>query len=138
MPDPKTILIVDDESSTRVIISRVLKDRNFQLLQAENGQKALEILEGGQKIDLILLDVTMPGMNGYEVLSKMAEKGLNKDLYVIMLSGLTTSPDIMKGYNVGAHYYITKPFQGQTLINIVEYLIGDLSPEEKHRRELLF
>ena len=138
MTDPKTVLIVDDESSTRVIISRVLKDRNFQLLQAENGQKALEILEGGQKVDLVLMDVMMPEMDGYEVLNKMAEKGLNKDVSVIMLTGLGTYPNVMKGYNVGADCYITKPFQHQTLLNVVDYLIGDLTPEEKRKLELLF
>ena len=90
MTDPKTVLIVDDESGIRTLISRVLKDHNFQLLQAENGPKALEILEGGQKIDLILLDVMMPEMDGYEVLKRMAEQGLNKDLHVIMLTGLSS------------------------------------------------
>ena len=138
MTDPKTVLIVDDESGIRTLISRVLKDHNFQLLQAENGPKALEILEGGQKIDLILLDVMMPEMDGYEVLKKMAEQGLNKDLHVIMLTGLKASPNVMKGYDVGADYYITKPFQSQTLLNIVDYLIGDLTPERKQELELRF
>lgn len=54
-----------------------------------------------------------------------------------VLTGLRALPDVMKGYNVGAHYYITKPFKDETLLNVVEYLIGDLPPEEKRRRELL-
>jgi DNA-binding response OmpR family regulator len=138
VPNPKTVLIVDDESGMRKLIARVLKNHNFHLLQAENGPKALEILDGWKKIDLLLLDVMMPDMNGYEVLNKMAEKGIDKDIFVIMLSGLKARQDIVKGYNVGAHYYITKPFKEETLLNIVEYLIGDLPPEERRRRESLF
>ena len=137
MPGPKTVLIVDDESGMRALISRLLRDRNFQLLQAENGQQALELLGGGQHVDLMLLDVMMPEMNGYELLHTMEQEGLNKDVFVIMLTALKALPDVMKGYNVGAHYYITKPFTEKTLLNIVDYLIGDIPPEEKSRLELL-
>ena len=138
MTDPKTVLVVDDESAVRRLISRVLKDRNFQVLQAENGQKALEIFEGGRKVDLVVLDVMMPEMDGYEVLNKMSEKGFERDVYVIMLTALNTYPSVMKGHNEGAAYYITKPFQNQTLLNIVDYLIGNLTPEEKQKLELRF
>ena len=138
MTDPKTVLIVDDERGIRKLIARVLEGRNFELLQAENGRKALEVLEGGKKVDLILLDVTMPEMDGYELLNTMAKKGLNKDVHVIMLTSLDTYPDVMKGYNVGADYYITKPFKEETLLNIVDYLLGDLTPQERQKVELLF
>ena len=76
-------------------------------------RRPLRFLKEGKKIDLILLDVMMPEMDGYEVLKRMAEQGLNKDLHVIMLTGLKASPNVMKGYDVGADYYITKPFQSE-------------------------
>jgi CheY-like chemotaxis protein len=135
--EQKIILVVDDEQDLRMIITRLLKLRSHKVIEAESGTKALEILRSGEKIDLLFLDVMMPEMDGYQLLAKMHEEGMNKDRHTVMLTALNGYPNIMKGYNVGADYYITKPFKNDTLLNIVDYLIGDLTPEEKQNLELL-
>jgi len=131
----KSVLIVDDEQDLCRTIARLLESRGYRVTAAENGKAALQILQDGLAPDLTVLDVMMPEMDGYETLAAMQARGLS--VPVIMLTAKSTSADIMKGYRVGADYYITKPFQNATLLNIVDYLIGDLSDAEKEKLEHL-
>lgn len=105
-----TILIVDDMTTNLLILSDVLKE-DYNLKIAKDGKKCLEILETHHKdIDLILLDIEMPGQNGYEVCKLIKENDKTKDIPVIFVTAKSSEEDEEYGLNVGAIDYIIKPF----------------------------
>jgi sigma-B regulation protein RsbU (phosphoserine phosphatase) len=105
----KTILIVDDTPINIGVISGALKD-SYATKVATSGEKALAIASGAEKPDLILLDVMMPEMDGYEVCRRLKANPATKDIPVIFLTGQTQADDETKGFEVGAVDYIHKPF----------------------------
>ena len=105
----KSILIVDDTPINIGVISGALKD-SYKTKVATNGEKALAIAGGDDKPDLILLDVMMPGMDGYEVCRRLKANPDTKEIPVIFLTGQTGTEDETKGFEVGAVDYIHKPF----------------------------
>jgi len=109
MSEHKTILIVDDTPINLGVISGALKD-SFNTKVATNGEKALAIASGAEKPDLILLDVMMPGMDGYEVCRRLKANPETLNIPVIFLTGQTGTDDETKGFEVGAVDYIHKPF----------------------------
>jgi sigma-B regulation protein RsbU (phosphoserine phosphatase) len=108
-PAQKSILIVDDTPINIGVISGALKD-SYRTKVATNGEKALAIASGDDKPDLILLDVMMPGMDGYEVCRRLKANPETRDIPVIFLTGQTGTDDETKGFEVGAVDYIHKPF----------------------------
>ena len=108
-PAQKSILIVDDTPINIGVISGALKD-SYRTKVATNGEKALAIASGDDKPDLILLDVMMPGMDGYEVCRRLKANPETRDIPVIFLTGQTGTEDETKGFEVGAVDYIHKPF----------------------------
>lgn len=107
--EQKTILIVDDTPINLGVVSGALKD-SFNTKVATNGEKALAIASGAEKPALILLDVMMPGMDGYEVCRRLKADPQTRDIPVIFLTGQTGTDDETKGFEVGAVDYIHKPF----------------------------
>jgi putative two-component system response regulator len=105
----KTIMIVDDTEMNIVILVEALQD-DYELIVAINGLEAIELLEE-QKPDLILLDIMMPEMDGYEVLKKLKENPDLDNIPVILLSAITDSDSKTKGFSLGAVDYVTKPFE---------------------------
>jgi phosphoserine phosphatase RsbU/P len=105
----KTILVVDDTPINLGVISGALKD-SFNTKVATSGEKALAITSAAQKPDLILLDVMMPEMDGYEVCRRLKANPETRDIPVIFLTGQTGTEDETKGFEVGAVDYIHKPF----------------------------
>ncbi len=111
----KTILIVDDSELNRALLSDMLSD-SFEILEAENGNEALEILhEHELEISLMLLDIVMPEMDGFEVLTVMNKKGWIKSIPVIMISAETGGAYIDRAYDLGAIDYISRPFDERTV-----------------------
>jgi len=110
-----SILIVDDEPVNRQVLSNLLGLRQYTVLEAKNGEEALQILER-RKPDLILLDIMMPRMNGYEVCRKLRETYPMSDLPVIILTAKNQLQDLMHGMNAGANDYLPKPFSGDELL----------------------
>ncbi len=108
-PPQKTILIVDDTPINIGVISGALKDI-YKTKVATNGEKALAIASGEEKPDLILLDVMMPGMDGYEVCRRLKGDPNTHNIPVIFLTGQTGTDDETRGFEVGAVDYIHKPF----------------------------
>ena len=106
---PKTILIVDDTPINIGVISGALKD-SFATKVATSGEKALAIASGKDKPDLILLDILMPEMDGYEVCRRLKADPDTRDIPVIFLTSQTEAEDETKGFEVGAVDYIHKPF----------------------------
>src|SRR5207253_2028822 len=105
----KLILIVDDTPLNIGVISGALKDF-YKTKVATNGEKALALAGAEEKPDLILLDVMMPGMDGYEVCSRLKADPSTRDIPVIFLTGQTEIEDETRGFDVGAVDYIHKPF----------------------------
>jgi len=105
----KLILIVDDTPLNIGVISGALKD-SYKTKVATNGEKALALASAEEKPDLILLDIMMPGMDGYEVCSRLKANPTTSEIPVIFLTGQTSSEDETRGFEVGAVDYVHKPF----------------------------
>jgi two-component system sensor histidine kinase/response regulator len=109
------ILIVDDTPKNLQVLGNTLKLENYKVEFAINGFQALEWIEK-KEFDLILLDVMMPEMDGYEVCEKIRANEKNKNLPIIFLTAKTDSDSIVKGFEIGAQDYITKPFNTAELL----------------------
>jgi serine phosphatase RsbU (regulator of sigma subunit) len=105
----KTVLVVDDAPANIQVVNSILKD-TYKIRIATNGAKALELVSVAPAPDLILLDIMMPGMDGYEVCTRLKDDPGTKDIPVIFLTGQTETADETRGFEVGAVDYIHKPF----------------------------
>ena len=125
-----TVLVVDDESRMRKLIRDFLIQKNFNILEAEDGERALKVYEENkEKINLILLDVMMPKLDGWSVLRNIRQE--NKKLPIIMLTARAEEQDELFGFELGVDEYITKPFSPKILVARVEALLKRSMPEVK-------
>ena len=113
------ILVVDDTPDNLRLLSAMLTEQKYKVRKALNGQTALTTVRTVPP-DLILLDINMPGMNGYEVCSSLKADECTKEIPVIFISALDDVLDKVKAFNVGGVDYITKPFQGEEVLARVE------------------
>lgn len=104
------ILVVDDEPVNQQVIKNHLSQQHYRITQAMNGQEALNLLEQDHSFDLVLLDVMMPRMSGYEVCEKIRERFLPSELPVIMVTAKNQIADLVQGLDTGANDYLAKPF----------------------------
>lgn len=116
----KTILIIDDEEAIRTMVRRFLEKASFNVLEAENGKKALEIFRNRKDIELVLLDLMMPEMDGYEVCKEIRK---DSTVPIVMLTAKDTEVDELKGFSIGADEYVTKPFSPKILIARIESIL---------------
>ena len=114
------ILIVDDEPINLQVLANTLSLQNYAITRAANGPKALEIIENGFKPDLILLDVMMPRMTGYEVCEKIRQKFAAIDLPIVMLTAKNQVSDLVEGFSAGANDYLMKPFNKNELLTRIK------------------
>jgi two-component system, OmpR family, alkaline phosphatase synthesis response regulator PhoP len=120
----KTILIVDDDRDTRTIIKTILAAKGYATQEAASGKEALLYVESFSP-GLILLDIMMPEMSGYDVIARLKMQPETQNIPVIMLSAKAESEDILTGYQEYAvEYYITKPFTPKELINGIELVLS--------------
>ena len=115
----KRVLVVDDDPLIRNLVKAMLESEGYEVSLAEDGQQALDILEKEPRpinFTFLVLDVVMPGINGLDVLTRLKLHSHTQAIPVIMLTGEDKAEDILAGYNVGADYYITKPFTRQQLM----------------------
>src|SRR4030042_1137166 len=113
--DKKLVLVVDDTPTNVAVVSGVLKD-SYRTKVATNGEKALAIANGAEKPDLILLDVMMPGMDGYEVCRRLKDIPATRDIPIIFLTAKTEDLEEKKGFDVGAVDYIHKAFSAPLVL----------------------
>ncbi|MGD9365577.1 MAG: response regulator, partial [Desulfobacteraceae bacterium] len=106
---PPTILVVDDDETNIHIITNAL-EADYEILFATNGEQALEVVSYNYRPDLILLDIFMPGMDGYEVYERLRACAGTRDIPVIFVTALGQEVDEARGLNLGAVDFITKPF----------------------------
>ncbi|MBR3659248.1 MAG: response regulator [Bacteroidaceae bacterium] len=113
-----TVLAVDDIPMNLLLISKILSRLNITISTATNGREALEFI-AKNKPSLVLLDLMMPEIDGYEVLKRLRENPETKDMRVVILSALNSNEDIVKGFNMGANDFITKPIILEKLTSCV-------------------
>lgn len=111
-----TILIVDDDKTSLQILTKLLTPQNYEVIQASSGLQALEKLETGLEPDLIILDIMMPRMDGYEVCQKIRESFPANQLPIIMLTAKDKPSDLVEGLRCGANDYLVKPINRSELL----------------------
>jgi len=126
----KKVLIADDDSRIRSVVSDFLVLEGYEVLEAENGREALEIFEYDPSIELIILDVMMPFLNGYEVCNIIRK---SSSVPIIMLTAKSTENDELAGFEKGVDEYITKPFKASILVARVNALYNRVygNPEKE-------
>jgi len=114
------ILIVDDDPINLQVLNNHLSLQNYRVIQALNGEQALSLLESGQHFDLIVLDIMMPRMSGYEVCAKLRKKYPSHELPVVMLTAKNQVSDLIVGFQFGANDYLSKPFSKDELLTRIK------------------
>ncbi len=122
------ILIVDDEPNIVLALELLMKREGYEILTVDDGQKVFEVVREFNP-DLILLDIMMPKMDGYEVCQRIRADASLKDISIIMLTAKGREVEKEKGLALGADYYITKPFSTREVImKVKEVLAGRAGP----------
>ncbi|MCW8797895.1 MAG: response regulator [Prosthecochloris sp.] len=117
------ILIIDDSASIRRLLAHNLGKR-FEVLVADNADHALELLEQGVIPDLAIVDVAMPGMDGFSLVERLKKDPSYSTIPIIMLTARDESADKEKGLKLGADDYLTKPFNTEDLADRIEHLLA--------------
>ena len=129
-----SILVVDDELRMRKLVKDFLKQKNFNIIEAEDGEQALNIFnEKKDRINLVLLDVMMPKLDGWSVLRQIRQ--IDKNIPIIMLTARAEEQDELFGFELGVDEYITKPFSPKILVARVEAILKRANPVKKELKE---
>ncbi len=119
----KHILVVDDDAMNVRMAEFILKQQQYQVLKASSGMECLEVLKN-QLVDLVLLDIEMPGMNGMQTLEQIRQEERFLQIPVMFLTASTELEDMENAQKLGAAGYVKKPFLPQELLERVEKVIG--------------
>ncbi len=122
----KNIMVVDDDSNMRTLVLETLEELEYygvELLTAENGEEALETIKT-KKPELVILDIMLPGMNGFNLCSIVKNDLELKNIYVLILSAKSQELDKQNGKEAGADSYMTKPFDPDELVKVVSEALG--------------
>jgi len=121
-PEPREILIVEDSPPQALLLQKILEKNGYKVSVATNGIEALSYLEGHLPA-LIISDILMPEMDGYELSQKIKARDDLKDIPIILLTQLSESDDIIKGLECGAENFITKPYDRELLLSRIRYVL---------------
>lgn len=110
------ILIVDDNTQNIQVIGKILWQQNYNVIFATSGDEAMNVLKSGDEFDLILLDILMPKMDGFEVCSKIREKTALANVPIIFLTAKADKESVVEGFRLGANDYVAKPFHEEELL----------------------
>ncbi len=121
----KTILVVDDEPENRRIYSEILSDLGYRVIDEPDGASALSDIRRGEKIDLVITDYNMPGMNGLELVATL--RNILPSIPVLMLTAYTSIENFIQSLNLGVFEYINKPVGTSEFIRIVRMALNDNS-----------
>ncbi|WP_372936229.1 response regulator [Mariniphaga sediminis] len=119
--EKKTILIVEDDETSFLLLEALLASGNYELLYATNGKQAIQLLKKNPETDLILMDLKMPVMDGYEASQKIRE--FNKNIPIIAQTAYALSGDNQKAIEAGCDDYITKPIKKDDLLAKIKVLL---------------
>ena len=126
MSDKRRILIVDDEPGIVKMVSKRLEIEGYEVSSAKDGEEALEML-AGQNPELVILDLMLPKMNGYEVCEKIKSDEHHADVPVILFTAMAQQQDKKHGFECGAEAYVCKPFTTQELLDKIKELLSKKS-----------
>jgi len=131
----KVVLIVDDEIRMRKLIKDFLLQKDYEILEAGDGEEALDVYnKNKEKIDLILLDVMMPKLDGWSVLRQIRQKDNN--IAVVMLTARGEEQDELFGFELGVDEYITKPFSPKLMVARVEAILRRSKAQENEKKDV--
>ena len=116
----RRVLVVEDEPENRLFIGLMLRTEGYDVQEAEDGPSAFSVLASDPHPDLILLDVMMPGLNGWQVFAKLREDPRWAHIPVVMLTALAQRSDVERAVQLGVEGYLTKPFEPADLIHKIE------------------
>jgi DNA-binding response OmpR family regulator len=122
----KNVMVVDDETDIVRIVKIALELKNYSVIEAYSGEECLEKLESVENLGLILLDVMLPGISGYELFKKIKQNNRFKNIKIAFFSAKAQTGDIEKGLALNADDYITKPFDPYELIERVTILFQNI------------
>ena len=120
---PARVLIVDDEANIVISLEFLMEQAGYTVAVARNGNEALEQIEQFRP-DLILLDVMLPGVNGFDILQRVRQQSKRRNMAIIMLTAKGREVEVTKGLALGADAYITKPFSTRDLLAEVRRQLG--------------
>ena len=120
----KTLLLVDDDLRNTFALSTVLEEKGLNVIIAENGQKALDALEKHQNIEVVLMDIMMPIMDGYEAMRRIREQEKYRNLPIIALTAKAMAEDRIKCLEAGANDYMKKPVKTEELLALLKVSIA--------------
>lgn len=115
------ILVVDDDPYILMSLDFLFRKKGYDVLVARNGTEALDFLQK-EPIAIVLLDIMMPDVDGYEIARRIKSSELQKDCRIVFISAKTSETDIQKGYDAGASLYVCKPFSTRDLMKQIEEL----------------
>jgi DNA-binding response OmpR family regulator len=127
-----SVLVVDDEPDLRMIFRLSLEGEGFEVREAADGAEGLELL-AAEPPDILILDVMMPGMDGFEVLTAMRQRGLAPATRTVLATCRTSERDHLRGWELGADEYLTKPFEADELADRLRHLLS-CSPDDLRAR----
>ncbi|NDJ15806.1 response regulator transcription factor [Myxacorys almedinensis] len=128
----RRLLLIDDDPNLILLVKDYLEFRGYEVVTAENGREALEVLEG-ETPDMIICDVMMPEMDGYELVRTIRQDPKTSWIPVLFLSAKGQSQDRVKGLNIGADVYMVKPFEPEELVAQVESSLKQASRLIQHK-----
>jgi two-component system chemotaxis sensor kinase CheA len=119
MKHDNNILVVDDSGTNLFLLQRLLEDDGYQVIALDNAREALDYLKRKNDIQLILLDIMMPGIDGFEFMGKISEESSLKDIPVVMVTAKNDRASQKKALSMGAVGYMTKPLDLNKLRNLI-------------------
>jgi len=128
----RKILVVDDDPTMVKLINVNLKLNNYSVVEATSGEQALNVL-AAETVDLIVLDIMMPGVDGWEVLKRIRSSRETEEMPVILVTAKTQDSDVIRGWELGADEYVIKPFNPLLLVEVIRMVL-DRSYEERLER----
>ena len=127
---PKTVLVVDDDRPMRALCRASLEEAGFRVLEAAGGEEALELVRD-ERPDLILLDIMMPGISGWEVTSALLADRSTDQIPIIFISARRELADRVRAFGLGAQDYVTKPFDPTALATTVAKTLAEIDRGER-------
>ncbi|MFH1149615.1 MAG: response regulator [Actinomycetota bacterium] len=129
----RKILVVDDDPTMVKLINVNLKLNNYSVVEAVSGEQALEVIQT-EPLDLVVLDIMMPGVDGWEVLRRIRSNTETQEMPVILVTAKTQDSDVIRGWELGADEYVIKPFNPLLLVEVIKMVLDRSYDERLERR----
>lgn len=119
-----TILVIENDWNNRILLEHLLSSSGYRVVSAMDGREALELLDRGVPVDLVLTDLSMPVLNGYQAAQRIREKAGYQGLPIVAVTGYAESADRESALAAGCNAYLTKPFRQNELLEVVAQLLA--------------